>query len=92
VTQADVIQILTTKCEVCHTLNGKGGTIGPDLNEVMAGKTLPLMVPGGHPTQETWLVSWISDPQKIYTQAIMPDLGLTQAQAQAVAAYLLKVK
>lgn len=92
VTQAAALQIITSRCEACHTLNGSGGTIGPDLNEVMAGKVLTGMVPGGHPTQQAWLVAWISDPQKIWPQAIMPALGLTPSQAQAVAAYLLKLK
>lgn len=92
VTQADALEIITSHCEVCHKVNGTGGTIGPDLNEVMAGKVLPGMVPGGHPTEEAWLVTWISDPQKVWPQAIMPDLGLTSAQVQAVATYLQTLK
>jgi heme/copper-type cytochrome/quinol oxidase subunit 4/cytochrome c2 len=90
--QAAAMQIITSRCEACHTVNGSGGKIGPDLNEVMAGKVLPGMVPGGHPTEETWLVSWITDPQKVWPQAQMPDLGLTSSQVEAVAAYLQKLK
>ena len=91
-TQAAALQIITSRCEVCHTVNGSGGAIVPNLNEVMAGKVLPGMVPGGHPTEEAWLVTWISDPQKVWPQAIMPDLGLTSAQVQAVATYLQTLK
>jgi len=81
--------IITAKCEACHVIGGKGGAIGPNLDEVMAGKTVAKMVPGGHPTQQAWLISWVSDPQKVWSSAIMPNLGLTPTQAQAVATYLL---
>ena len=78
--------ILTQKCEVCHKVNGTGGTIGPDLNLVMAGKI--NLVPGGHPTSVTWLKKWIANPQAVWPQAIMPNLGLTTQQVDAVVAYI----
>lgn len=82
--------ILTQKCEVCHKLNGTGGTIGPDLNLALAGKV--NLVPGGKPTNTAWLTKWITNPQAVWPQAIMPNLGLTSQQVQGVVAYLLKVK
>ncbi len=82
--------ILTQKCEACHKLNGTGGTIGPDLNLVLAGKV--NLVPGGKPTNIAWLTKWISNPQAVWPQAIMPNLGLSSQQVQAVVAYLMKVK
>jgi cytochrome c2 len=85
--------IITAHCQVCHTVNGTGGTIGPNLNDVMAGKTLPGMVPGGHPTEAAWLTKWISNPASVWPQAIMPDLGLSPQQVQEVVAFLTtKVK
>lgn len=86
--------VITAHCTACHVVNGSGGQIGPNLDKVMAGQTnLPGMVPGGHPTQAAWLVSWITDPQKVWPQAIMPALGLSPQQVQAVVAYLTtKVK
>lgn len=83
--------ILTQKCEVCHKLNGTGGTIGPDLNLVLAGKV--NLVPGGHPTVTSWLKTWIANPQAVWPQAIMPNLGLTSQQVDGVVTYLTtKVK
>lgn len=83
--------ILTQKCEVCHKLNGTGGTIGPDLNLVLAGKI--NLVPGGQPTAASWLTKWITNPQAVWPQAIMPDLQLTPQQVDAVVTYLTtKVK
>lgn len=82
--------ILTQKCEACHKLNGTGGTIGPDLNLVLAGKV--NLVPGGQPTNTAWLTKWITNPQAVWPQALMPDLQLTAQQVQGVVAYLMKVK
>jgi cytochrome c2 len=80
--------IITSKCEACHVVNGSGGNIGPNLDDVFAGKTLPGMVPNGHPTEASWLTQWVTDPQKVWPQATMPDLGLTAQQVQGVVAYL----
>lgn len=85
--------IITARCEVCHTVNGTGGKIGPDLNLVLAGKVLPGMVPGGQPTNKAWLIRWITNPQQVWSHAIMPPLGLSQVQVAAVVTYLTqKVK
>lgn len=78
--------IVTQQCESCHTVNGHGGVIGPNMNQVLAG-TLNL-VPGGKPTSSAWLLSWISDPQSIWPKALMPDLGLSPQQVQGVVDYL----
>jgi len=80
--------IITAKCEACHVVNGTGGTIGPNLDKVMAGQTLPGMVPGGKPTNAAWLSRWIANPQAVWPQAIMPNLGLTPTQVQAVVTYI----
>lgn len=83
--------ILTQKCEACHKLNGTGGTIGPDLNLVLAGKV--NLVPGGQPTVASWLTKWITNPQAVWPQALMPDLQLTPQQVEGVVTYLTtKVK
>lgn len=85
--------IISAKCEACHVVNGKGGNIGPNLDLVYAGKTVTGMVPGGKPTDKTWLAKWVANPQAVWSSAIMPNLGLTSTQVDAVVAYLTtKVK
>ena len=80
--------IVTTTCESCHTVNGVGAHIGPDLNQVLAGKL--NVVPGGQPTNAKWLTQWISDPQAVWSSATMPNLGLQPQQVQGVVMYLEK--
>ena len=97
VSQAQLVSlgqsVIQAKCVACHVVNGSGGNIGPNLDLVMAGKTVPKMVPGGQPTNPAWLAKWIANPPAIYPQAIMPPLGLSAQQIQGVVAYLTtKVK
>ncbi len=82
------VQIVSARCLVCHTIAGlqPQGTIGPDLNQVMAGKI--NLVPGGQPTNPAWLAKWLADPPKVWSGAIMPDLGLTSSQVKTLIAYL----
>jgi mono/diheme cytochrome c family protein len=85
--------IITAQCQACHIIGGKGQTIGPDLDKVMAGQTVAHMVPGGQPTNAAWLTRWIANPSAVWPQATMPNLGLTTTQVKAVVTYLLtKVK
>jgi heme/copper-type cytochrome/quinol oxidase subunit 4/cytochrome c2 len=90
-TQAQMVamgeKIVTTTCISCHMVNGTGAPgPGPNLNKVLAGQL--NVVPGGHPTQNTWLLEWIADPQSVWSSALMPNLGLTPQQVQAVVDYL----
>ena len=85
--------IIAAKCEACHVINGKGGAVGPNLDDVMAGKSVPGLAPGSQPTNKAWLAKWIANPQGVWSSAVMPNLGLNPTQVQAVVAYLTtKVK
>lgn len=71
-------------CMACHTLNGQGGAIGPELN-------VPLSV------TEYWhapyLKQFMRDPGSVRAGAKMPALPqLTEAQATAIVAYLTHMK
>lgn len=80
--------IFDQKCTTCHTIGG-GKLVGPDL------KGVTQLRP------HSWLVQWIMAPDKMIasgdptaTQLLqqytipMPNLGLTQADAENVIAYL----
>ncbi len=81
--------IFGQKCAGCHTIGG-GRTVGPDLRGVTATR------------ERQWLVAFIVAPDKLlaekdptavqllqeYNNIAMPNLGLTEAEAAAVLAYL----
>jgi cytochrome c oxidase subunit 2 len=77
-------------CVGCHTIKGvSAGVLGPDLTHFGSRTTLAAgMFPNGHPV----LAAWLKDPQALKPGAKMPNLGLTDAQASALAAYLLSLK
>ena len=66
-------------CVACHTMEGAGGKVGPDLsNEAKLGRS------------SQWLIAQISDPAKHNPATKMPPHNkLTPAQLQGLADYIL---
>jgi mono/diheme cytochrome c family protein len=74
-------------CGTCHTIEGvRGarGTVGPTLNDYAARNLLAGILPN---TPRT-LVAWLIDPVAVDPRTGMPAMGLTEAEARHVAAYL----
>jgi nitric oxide reductase subunit C len=65
-------------CFTCHQIQGKAGgaAVGPDLTD--AWRRL----------NPEWMVHWIKNPQAFDPASIMPNLGLSDAEAMAIVAYL----
>jgi mono/diheme cytochrome c family protein len=63
-------------CYGCHTAEGMGTPIGPDLSRI------------GAKHNETYLTRWLRDPSVQRPSAHMPKLQLTETEVQALAAYL----
>lgn len=83
-------------CLGCHVLRGRGGTLGPDITFVgdktrhefdfsHFGRNEPREV-------EYWLKKHFLEPGEISPGTMMPDLGLTEAEAEALTAYVLSLK
>ncbi|HLK14865.1 MAG TPA: c-type cytochrome, partial [Fimbriimonadaceae bacterium] len=64
-------------CLGCHTINGKGSNIGPELTNVRA-KVRP-----------DWLYAWLLNPRKYLVNSRMPNFNLTRPQAELIGNYLL---
>lgn len=91
-TAADGKVLYEQKCAACHTIGG-GDRIGPDLHGVAARRP------------EAWLLRFITAPDKMiaakdevavrlyekYNRIIMPNLGLSEADARAVLAHIQAV-
>jgi mono/diheme cytochrome c family protein len=65
-------------CFACHSLDGRGGKIGPD-----------LAIEGTRSRSAAWLVGHLKTPQAYSPASMMPPLGgLTNRQLEALAAFL----
>lgn len=74
-------------CGSCHMIGGiapANGHVGPPLENFPDRQSIA----GKLPNTTAALVQWIQHPQQIVPGSIMPDLGLTEAQARDIAAYL----
>jgi sulfur oxidation c-type cytochrome SoxX len=65
-----------SRCVTCHAVNGRGGTLAPELTHV------------GAKASREWLYSWIRDPHRFQPKTLMPRFRLTDEEARDVAAYL----
>jgi cytochrome c oxidase subunit II len=77
-------------CVGCHTIEGvSAGMLGPNLTH-FGGRT--MLAAGMWPNTPDNVAAWVREPQRLKPGAKMPELGLTEEQANAVAAYLTGLK
>jgi cytochrome c oxidase subunit 2 len=77
-------------CVGCHTIRGvSAGAIGPDLTRF---GSRALFGAGLWPNTAEHVVAWLKDPPALKPGAKMPNLRLSDAEAQALAAYLASLK
>jgi cytochrome c551/c552 len=74
-------------CRACHVVNGRGGTIGPDLTFV--GDKAPEQYEygrlSGQKTSFAWHVAHFKDPRALVQDTVMPNFHLQTKEAQALA-------
>lgn len=78
-------------CASCHQIPGVAGPqgrVGPPLGTIAERRTLAGTLPH---TPEN-LRRWIQDPQEIDPGNLMPDLGVTDADVDAIVAYLYSLE
>jgi cytochrome c1 len=74
-------------CTACHVIPGVAGftgTVGPSLE----GFGRRAYIAGVLPNRPMMLTAWLRDPPAIDPATAMPALGLSEAEARDVAAYL----
>jgi cytochrome c oxidase subunit 2 len=78
-------------CASCHVVRGQvsGTSIGPDLTHLAARRTIAGGVLANTPDE---LRAWIADPQRHKPGALMPRVPLTDADLDALVAYLVSLK
>ena len=81
------LRVFTTgACVGCHAIGGvSGGAVGPDLSHFGSRTTI---AGGMLPKTPENLTRWLRDPPEVKPGALMPNLSLSVADVQALAAYL----
>jgi cytochrome c len=77
------------QCASCHAIPGVPGVrngIGPPLAQFGARS----YVAGQWPNDAATLARWIAEPQALVPDTAMPDMGVSDADARVMAAYLLR--
>ncbi len=78
-------------CRACHIINGRGGSIGPDLTH--EGEKNPEQYDYSRLTSVQSLFSWqvahLQNPKSFTADSVMPDFGFNTNQAQAISLVLM---
>ena len=83
---------LAKGCAGCHSLvalNAPKGMLGPNLANIGARTWIAA---GTLPNTDENLARWIRVPQEIKQGVLMPNLGLSETESQAIAAYLRSIR
>ena len=75
------------RCGACHVIpgiRGANGVFGPPLNRM----AVRSYIAGIFPNNPANLTRWVMSPRVMKPKTAMPDLGVTDPQAQDVTAYL----
>lgn len=78
-------------CGACHVVPGvagPAGAVGPPLDDF--GRR--ALIAGIAPNRPDTLVRWLMDPPSLSPGTAMPALGLSEAQARDVAAFLYTLR
>ena len=74
-------------CGACHTIDGVRGanaTVGPSLESFSDHR----YVAGRLPVNRENTIRWIMHPREIEPRTVMPDLGVSREEAEAITTYL----
>jgi len=66
-------------CMGCHTIAGKGGTVGPALDKVAERRT------------PEWIMEHFRNPQSVSPGSVMPQFELNEQQVRALTEFLLSL-
>jgi len=78
-------------CTACHSIPGVAGPkglVGPPLDHVGS----RAFIAGKFPNTPDSMSRWVQNPQALDPQNAMPNLGVTPAEANDIAAYLESLK
>jgi cytochrome c2 len=78
-------------CGSCHIVPGRAsgiGLVGPPL----AGMGARTIIAGKLANTPENMIRWLQDPQEVVPGNVMPDMGLSRADARDITAYLYTLR
>lgn len=85
------VAILRYGCAACHAIPGianQGSNVGPPL----AGIARRAYLGGVVPNTPADMVRWLRNPPQVDPRTAMPNMGVSEAEAKDIAAYLYTLK
>jgi len=79
------------QCGACHTIPGVPAARG-EVAQTLRGWSQRSYIAGRLPNRPELLARWIAEPQALVAGTTMPSLGVSAADAQAMAAYLFTLR
>ncbi len=81
-------------CRACHVINGRGGTVGPDLTR--EGEKSPEQfnyerIKGFH-SEFTWHAAHFKNPKELVPETVMPNFNFSSMEAQALSMLVMSWK
>lgn len=91
--QADRGRLLLAQyqCGSCHAIPGVPASRG-QVAASLEGFGRRSYIAGRHPNDPETLARWIADPAALSPGTLMPDMGVSEADARAIAAYLGRLR